>query len=68
MNNIEPRLYTFIEDAKACALRIPPIQALRAIALDALLLAQDIENEQERSDSNEGELFSAGLPVIDSVD
>jgi len=30
------------------------IAALRAIALDALLLAQELENAQTRSDSDEG--------------
>jgi len=50
----DPRLYTFLEDVKANVTQANPIEALRAIALDALLLAQELENGQERSDSDEG--------------
>lgn len=48
------RLYDFLEDVTANVLRGEPIVALRAIALDALLLAQESEHAQERSDSDEG--------------
>lgn len=54
MPNIDQRLYDFLEDVKANVLRGSPIEALRAIALDALLLAQDIEHAQKRLDSDEG--------------
>jgi hypothetical protein len=54
MPNTDQRLYDFLEDVKANVLQGSPIEALRAIALDALLLAQDIEHAQKRLDSNEG--------------
>lgn len=54
METIDPRLYTFLEDVKANVTQGKPIEALRAIALDALLLAQELENGQTRCDSDEG--------------
>jgi len=54
MEPIDPRLYTFLEDVKANVIQGKPIEALRAIALDALLLAQELENAQTRCDSDEG--------------
>lgn len=48
------RLYDFLEDVKANVTQAEPVAALRAIALDALLLAQELENAQARSDSDEG--------------
>ncbi len=54
MESIDHRLYTFLEDVKANVLQAKPIEALRAIALDALLLAQEFENGQKRCDSDEG--------------
>jgi hypothetical protein len=47
------RLYTFLEDVKANVLQGKPVEALRAIALDALLLAQEIENGHQRPDSGD---------------
>ena len=49
------QLYDFLEGVKANLQRNPPAEALRSIALDALLLAQDYEEEngQERLDSNQ---------------
>ena len=54
MQTTHQRLYTFLEDVKANVLQGKPIEALRAIALDALLLAEELENAQTRSDSDEG--------------
>jgi len=68
MQNTDQRLYDFLEDVKANVLQGNPIEALRAIALDALLLAQDFENAQKRLDSNEGLLSGLDLPVIDFAD
>lgn len=50
MPPIDQRLYTFLDDVKANVLYGSPIEALRAVALDALLLAQEIENGQRRFD------------------
>ena len=58
MPNTDQRLYDFLEDAHANVLQGNPIEALRAIALDALLLAQDIEHAQKRLDSDEGQFYS----------
>jgi len=41
------QLYDFLEGVKANLQRNPPAEALRSIALDALLLAQDYEQEEE---------------------
>lgn len=46
------RLYDFLEDVKANIHHTETVAALRAIALDALLLAQELENEQHRHDSD----------------
>jgi hypothetical protein len=54
MQTTHQRLYTFLEDVRANLQSGKPIEALRAIALDALLLAQELENAQTRSDSDEG--------------
>ena len=53
METTHQRLYTFLEDVKANVLQGKPIEALRAIALDALLLAQELENGHERQDSSD---------------
>ena len=47
------RLYDFLEDVKANITHTETVAALRAIALDALLLAQEIENGHERSNSDD---------------
>ena len=54
METTHQRLYTFLEDVKANVLQGKPIEALRAIALDALLLAQELEDAQKRFDCDEG--------------
>lgn len=48
------RLYDFLEGVKANISHTETVAALRAIALDALLLAQELENAQTRYDSDEG--------------
>jgi len=58
MQIMTQRLYDFLEDVKANITHTETIAALRAIALDALLLAQELENAQTRSDSDEGLVLS----------